>query len=101
MQYVIWVCAAIGAIWILVYLVWPLVEAVIYGFMSCLVTLLAVRVKWTWKTWRWILCMPWVSAWRRLTRDCYVTEIEQRGWVYRPPFHLHKRPQAPAEDDLP
>ena len=100
MNTLIWAFVIIGAIAVGATIVWPILEAVIFGHMDTLLTLLSTD--WTfgidWKkpiTYWWLItflvCNPWKSAWARVGGDrIHTSSITQGGWKYTPPFKLRR-----------
>jgi hypothetical protein len=94
MKIIIIFLAILGGIQIIKYIVWPILESIIYGHICHLLTLLNInwrKTKWTPRAIACVLFGQWRQSLERLGgRDTYTSEIQQGNWRYRPPFSLKK-----------
>ena len=95
MKLAIYCLTAIGVAWVLRYIAWPIVEAIIYGWTYAALHLLNPRLRKALREPRtlwWYIWCPWRSAWSRLCgSDAYITSIGIGEYDYRPPFRVTRR----------
>lgn len=94
MHLIILVLACIGAIWLLCVIVLPIIEAIIFGHITHVLSLLNIewrKTKWSWKVIRYVLFHQWINTRDRLVGlDMYTTELTIGNWWYEPPFKLRR-----------
>lgn len=86
------ILALIGAVVVGVGIVWPIIEAVLFGVLDTWLTILNAG----WQAfhprhWWWLIRWPWVKAWHRLFGQNRYTASQTMGeWVHIPPFKLYR-----------
>jgi hypothetical protein len=92
MHTLIIILAICGGIWLLLQVVLPVAEAILYGVLSTWLVILNTGWKsFRPKCWWWLIRSPWVGAASRLFGVAvYETERTVGNWRYRPPFKLYR-----------
>lgn len=82
----------VGGIVIIVGVILPICEALLYGMMStAMCILVAGKKSFHPRHWWWIIRSPWVTAFSRLFGDDRASRLIEMGeWVHEPPFRLYK-----------
>lgn len=81
-----------GGLWLLLRVILPVAEALLFGVLDTWLTILNAG----WKAfrprhWWWLIRNPWVNAASRLFgMDAYTTEQTMGNWRHVPPFKLYR-----------
>lgn len=91
----LYVLCFIGGFWVLRYIVWPIIESIVFGHISHILSLINIdwaKTKWTKKSVLWLFVNPWEEAFDRLLGNgIYTSSIIIGDLEYIPPFKIKKK----------
>lgn len=94
MKYAVIALSIVGGIWFVRCIAWPILEAIIYGHVCHVLTL--IRIDWrefqpNKRTIKYITLNQWTTVWDRLSStEGYVTEVTIGNYTFTPPFRISK-----------